>query len=442
MEPSSAQSASSATVVSFLSSFRLKTEKKRATSFVPFAYKQKAVNYYHSEKTKKLSAKNVMHAFPQHELQVMLRTLHLGGSGHLGGFKTLFGVCDCKITEFVTKNTQRRKKEIRSSGKKVCRGGENHVEALIQSDNAMTHSYTIMVTSDADGRLLTLLYIVIQEPGGKFGPRVLPTLFTADNVHATASSSGLMTKAHMLDWFKNVFFPHVNHDELALVVDSWTSYRDFWAIDELVPDGCEFHMLTVPAGATEYVQPLDLFGFCQRKQFVRIILDRVVWHDFGVEDEVVLHRRNTIIKLQSLVHNQFSSPRQNLWEQQGIEKPARRLGPQCLPSVRSKENIQKVEKLVNLPDPYTHSSISKQLGLSEKTVRRIIKHDLDGKVRSKSKPHALSDKTVEQRVQKGLRLLKRLQGKRLENVVSIDEAWCYMSDVNGRRKIYYQFRDR
>ncbi|OQV24934.1 putative Ras-related protein Rab-10 [Hypsibius exemplaris] len=69
-------------------------------------------------------------------------------------------------------------------------------------------------------------------------------------------------------------------------------------------------------------------------------------------------------------------------------------------------------------------------------------HDLDGKVRSKSKTHALSDKMVEQRVQKGPRLLKRLQGKRLENVVSIDEAWCYMSYVNGRRKIYYQFRGR
>jgi len=134
--------------------------------------------------------------------------------------------------------------------------------------------------------------------------------------------------------------------------------------------------------------------------------------------------------------------RENSWEQQGIEMPARRLGPQCLPSVRSKGNIQKVKKLVNLPDPYTHSSISRQLGLSETTVRRIIKRDLDGKVRSKSKTHALSDKMVEQRVRKGPRLLKRLQGKRLENVVSIDEAWCYMSYVNGRRKIYCQFRGR
>ena len=128
------------------------------------------------------------------------------------------------------------------------------------------------------------------------------------------------------------------------------------------------------------------------------------------------------------------------WEQQGNVKSPKRLGNQCLPSVRLRTTIEKVRNLVGRPDPWTLTAISKKLGLSLTTVWRIIHKDLHGVLRHKTKTHALSDKMVEQRLQKGPRLLQHLQGRKLTNIVSIDEAWCYMSHVNGRRRVFYQFR--
>lgn len=57
----------------------------------------------------------------------------------------------------------------------------------------------------------------------------------------------------------------------------------------------------------------------------------------------------------------------------------------------------------------------------------------------KGKTHALSDKMVQQRLLKGLRLLKHLTGRKLTNIVSTHEVWSYMSHVNGRRRVFYHF---
>jgi hypothetical protein len=53
------------------------------------------------------------------------------------------------------------------------------------------------------------------------------------------------------------------------------------------------------------VQPLDKYGFRLWKNFVRRFSDRVVLDGLDVD----LYKRNNMIKLQSLVHNQLSSPR-------------------------------------------------------------------------------------------------------------------------------------
>jgi len=47
------------------------------------------------------------------------------------------------------------------------------------------------------------------------------------------------------------------------------------------------------------IQPLDVYGFRIWKNFVRTFSDR---------DDINLHLRNNIIKLQSLTHIQLSSP--------------------------------------------------------------------------------------------------------------------------------------
>ena len=64
-------------------------------------------------------------------------------------------------------------------------------------------------------------------------------------------------------------------------------------------------LLTIPKHTTSLIQPPDVYGFRIWKQFVRRFSDQVLIDDLDVN----LHQRNSIIKLQSLVHNQFSSPR-------------------------------------------------------------------------------------------------------------------------------------
>jgi hypothetical protein len=59
---------------------------------------------------------------------------------------------------------------------------------------ASTHSYTIMPMITKSRKLLSPLFIVLQETSGDFGPRVRQTLFTAPNLSVRASSSGKLPK--------------------------------------------------------------------------------------------------------------------------------------------------------------------------------------------------------------------------------------------------------
>ena len=124
---------------------------------------------------------------------------------------------------------------------------------------------------------------------------------------------------------------------------------------------------------------------------------------------------------------------------QGAIKPVKRLGSLRFHPVRSVSTILKVKNFINRPDSWPLRTISRKLNVPLTNIRRIMQQDLRGKVRSKRKTHRLSDKMVVQRLQKSHRLLEHLIHNIWRNVVSIDEAWCYMSPVNGRRKVFYVF---
>ncbi|KMQ86878.1 pogo transposable element with krab domain [Lasius niger] len=75
---------------------------------------------------------------------------------------------------------------------------------------------------------MSSLLIVLQEKDGKFGPKIEKDLYKADNILALASTS-----------------------------DSWTGQKEkkFDTIDKL---GKEINILTIPAGTTGMIQPLDV----------------------------------------------------------------------------------------------------------------------------------------------------------------------------------------
>ncbi|OQV15818.1 hypothetical protein BV898_10070 [Hypsibius exemplaris] len=124
----------------------------------------------------------------------------------------------------------------------------------------MTHSYTIMPTIDATGKLLSPLFIVMQEISGDFGPLVKKNLFTAPNIYVTASRSRKMMKDHLKTWLEEVYFPHVG-DRTVLVIDSWSTYKNQVLLNNATPKGREVQVVTVPAKTTSLCQPLDVYGF-------------------------------------------------------------------------------------------------------------------------------------------------------------------------------------
>ncbi|EFN86612.1 hypothetical protein EAI_00546, partial [Harpegnathos saltator] len=79
------------------------------------------------------------------------------------------------------------------TGRTLAQKGTKKIESVVQSVSATTHSYIIQSTISADGRLLSLLLIVLKEPTGMFGPRVQENLFNAPNIFIMASKSGKMT---------------------------------------------------------------------------------------------------------------------------------------------------------------------------------------------------------------------------------------------------------
>jgi hypothetical protein len=200
-------------------------------------------------------------------------------------------------------------KEIHSGRTLEIRGAQ-HVKAAVQSIAATAHSYTIQPIISKNGKLLSPLFIILQEPSEKFGPRVENSLFSAHNIFVVASSSGKVTKDLLQTWFQEVFFPHVGSNS-ALIVDSLTHYKDKDLIKSATPPDKALKILTIPPKTTSMIQPLDKYGFCLWKNFVRKFSDRVLIDGININ----LCQRNNILKLQSLVHNQFSSPRfENLFK--------------------------------------------------------------------------------------------------------------------------------
>ncbi|XP_046473924.1 uncharacterized protein [Neodiprion pinetum] len=189
------------------------------------------------------------------------------------------------------------------SGRTLANQGSKEIECVVQSISSTTHSYTIQPTISADGKLLSPLYLVLKEIGRDFGPRVEKTLFKPTNVFVSASKSGKLTSDHLKQWLTEIYFANVG-DNSALLIDSWSGHCPE-VVDAVTPPNKKIVSKIIPKGTTGQIQPLDVFGFRIWKNFVRHSSDIVILSG----SDINLHLRNNIIKLQSLVHNQLSSPR-------------------------------------------------------------------------------------------------------------------------------------
>lgn len=180
--------------------------------------------------------------------------------------------------------------------------GARTVICAVQSLSGTTHSYTVKPTIFADGRLADKLFIVLQEPGGKFPQK---GHFQPDNLVVRAHSSHIMTKSLLLDWVENCLFAPGAQQEIFLIVDSWSAFRDHAAMESAVPNGHKLTVTNIPPGATSLIQPLDVFFFRTFKQMVRRFTSFVQVHDI----DFLVHQRDNILKMISVIYRQFCSPR-------------------------------------------------------------------------------------------------------------------------------------
>ena len=189
------------------------------------------------------------------------------------------------------------------TGRTLSFKGDSKIEILAQSTSSLTHSYTIQPFVTVSGLLKSPLLIVLKEPGGKFGPIVQKSIYTAENIVAVPSTSGKLTSKIVADWYKNIFLQTFSKQSV-LCLDSWTGQTKK-IFENIHSKGKKVQILTIPPGTTGLIQPLDIYGFRPWKNFVKCLSDFIILHGCHIN----LHLRNNILKIQSLTHNQFSSPR-------------------------------------------------------------------------------------------------------------------------------------
>ncbi|GAU91332.1 hypothetical protein RvY_03604 [Ramazzottius varieornatus] len=188
--------------------------------------------------------------------------------------------------------------------------GAKHVLALTRSENSMPHSYTVMICV-SPGKFPPVLFLTLQEDKGVLGPIVKRAMYKTRNLHVIASTSGKMTEQLLIEWCEKVFFPHMHHYCIFLA-EFWPTFADEDVVEEIKPGELEYEIITIPPKVTSQIQPLDVLCFRMYKGYFRKISNWIFLNDQPGQ----VHHRDLIIKLHSLIYQQFTSPRfQNLIEQ-------------------------------------------------------------------------------------------------------------------------------
>jgi len=198
--------------------------------------------------------------------------------------------------------------------------GEKTTLCTIAQINAHTHSYTIQPVISMEGKLISPMLICLQEVGGKFPPSIeIPSY---KNLVIRCSKSGKLDKTLVKEFLEHVFKPIVLKTagkEAVLIVDSWGAQKS----DELYSDeNITINLKILPEGSTGFMQPLDVFCFRQWKDFMK----RFTQHALLIDKQTYLHRRENVLKIQSLILNQFQSSAYEpmlryAWHKSGFEIP-------------------------------------------------------------------------------------------------------------------------
>lgn len=189
--------------------------------------------------------------------------------------------------------------------------GEKTTEAYLGDFSKVTHSYTAQYCVTASGKLLPKVFLCVQEPLGKFGPRVQVAVNNLmedfKNIEVTASKSGKLTKSHVLTFTETIIAPYVENKNFLLILDSWGGQKDPSLFHQRFTneDGERNSSVEIiPPHCTPIAQPLDVFFFRQVKIFIKHLHNSTVLLEAGRH----ISSREDAIKVHSIIHHQLSSP--------------------------------------------------------------------------------------------------------------------------------------
>lgn len=111
------------------------------------------------------------------------------------------------------------------------------------------------------------------------------------------------------------------------------------------------------------------------------------------------------------------------------------------PTSRTPDVIRSVKKFVSGSNPATQRSLATKVGISLGTVNTIINRDLQLEKRHKGHVHKLLPSHINERKTNSRKLYEgHLAGDRWKFIVTLDEAYIYLSDCNKPRAIFYRPR--
>lgn len=145
-----------------------------------------------------------------------------------------------------------------------------------QDMNKVTHSYTAQYALTLSGELLPKVFVCLQEPTGKFGPRVQTIIdeYTEKykNVIITCSKSGKLTTGLYTDFLNSCLKPSVKNEKFLLLIDSWGGQTKPEIYDEIFQDDNKLPTCTIKVirpKCTSIVQPCDVYFYRQVKIFIK-----------------------------------------------------------------------------------------------------------------------------------------------------------------------------
>ena len=86
--------------------------------------------------------------------------------------------------------------------------------------------------------------------------------------------------------------------------------------------------------------------------------------------------------------------------------------------------------------------MAKKFGVSHSTINYQINNVIDKKKVKKPKGQVLSGASIEKRWKRSWQMYRRLRGQRWTKVITTDEAWFYLVNINRKTRVQYISRDQ